>query len=910
LRASQASRSKCDLIGRDAELAELAGHVESGTALITVVGPAGVGKTALVRQLTTPSASGREFLSQSAEPGASTSLLCDVSEATTLATFLSTLAKALGVPFGSERDLTRLGAALAARQLVVLDNFEHLVELARATLERWLLAAPELTLIVTSRQRLGLDQEQVLELRPLKLPQSDADILGSDAVTLWLLRARAVDPSYQPTDLQTIRSLAHELDGLPLAIELAAARCGVLSPPALLERIRSHRFVVLRKGTRGADTRHRALKAALDVSWNLLDDDERSALEQCSVFRGGFSLEAAEAVLRLDAGARPILDVLQGLHDKFLVATRDPEDDLGDRRFVLALSVRAYAEEKLRDGPSRAAARRRHAQAHCALAEQLGEAMAGAGSVAAHRRLAAERENFLAAIAFCAGPSDAETAAETDAETNLRFFVALEEHLTFQGLLVAELPSIERTAEQLESAPPDRLARALILRGAVRLAAGNIAGGEQDGKRALELARASVRELEPRAASVVANAAIRQGRANDAAAAMELALKAAEREGDPRVLARALAGQASVARTRGSSREALALLDRALLLLHESDCMRWRLIPQRLFSLLDEGELELVRMECARVLAAQSDPFAAFIRAEVLIVLTDAELELGATERALDLGQQALSFAHANGDAWRAAWARTYVTAAMRELGRGREASELLDEAIEGLARHGEPVFAQAFTAVAGALDADSGRIESARRRLESATQALATRGGIWRTMTDVCTGHLDWACAKISANEGRNEEAEQLRASARRRLEAALGARDHRLRWAVRVLDRTVRGAAVRLREDAPVLRLEREGRWIEPPTGARLACDRRPVLRRLVLALANARVTSPGRPVPWSELVAHGWPGEKILQDAARNRLYMMISRIREVGVGRALRAEGDGYLLGPEVRVELVD
>jgi hypothetical protein len=79
---------------------------------------------------------------------------------------------------------------------------------------------------------------------------------------------------------------------------------------------------------------------------------------------------------------------------------------------------------------------------------------------------------------------------------------------------------------------------------------------------------------------------------------------------------------------------------------------------------------------------------------------------------------------------------------------------------------------------------------------------------------------------------------------------------------------------------------------------------------LRRLVLALANARVTSPGRPVPWSELVAHGWPGEKILQDAARNRLYMMISRIREVGVGRALRAEGDGYLLGPEVRVELVD
>jgi predicted ATPase len=325
-------------VGRSAELAELARRFEEGSRVVTLLGPGGTGKTRLATRYA------RAWLGD--YPGGA--WFCELAEARSQEGLLAAVAHALDVPLTREEPVAQLGRAIEGRGacLVILDNFEQAVEHADATLGRWLELAPEACFVVTSRERLQLRGEDAMEVEPLSV--------DAEAVELFELRARAQGRGFQlgEENEPAVRELVRLLDGLPLAIELAAARTRVLSPQALLGRM-ADRFAVL-AGARGARQRQATLRAAIDWSWELLAPYEQAALAQASVFAGGFTLQGAEAVLDLSAypEAPWVLDVVQALTDKSLLRTWTPERSaprhaIDEPYFGMYLSIHEYAGEKL-----------------------------------------------------------------------------------------------------------------------------------------------------------------------------------------------------------------------------------------------------------------------------------------------------------------------------------------------------------------------------------------------------------------------------------------------------------------------------------------------------------------------------------------------------------------------------------
>jgi predicted ATPase/class 3 adenylate cyclase len=328
--ASQAGHSlpaeRDAFVGRSDSLAELARRMRGESRLISVLGIGGTGKTRLVTRF--------GWSALDAFPGGV--WFCDLSEARTLDGVLHAVAQGLSVPLGSDDPVTRIGNAIAGHRqcLVILDNFEQVARYAEETLGRWLNRASIARFLVTTREVLGLPGEQILALGPLQ-PQ--------EARALFVNRAEAAKPGFvlSAEDEAAIGPLVKLLEGLPLAIELAAARVRVMPPRTLLQRM-SDRFRLL-SSTGGRLDRQATLRAVFDWSWDLLSLPEKAALAQLSVFEGGFTLEAAEAVLQLDTydDAPWAIDVLQSLVQKSLVR------QVTDERFDLLVSVQEYGAEHL-----------------------------------------------------------------------------------------------------------------------------------------------------------------------------------------------------------------------------------------------------------------------------------------------------------------------------------------------------------------------------------------------------------------------------------------------------------------------------------------------------------------------------------------------------------------------------------
>jgi predicted ATPase/class 3 adenylate cyclase/Tfp pilus assembly protein PilF len=377
-------------IGRSDALSELSRRIQSGTRMVSVLGIGGSGKTRLATRY------GRSWLGEF--PGGV--WFCDLVSARSLDGIASAVAQGLGIQLGRDDPMVQIGNAIAGRGacLVILDNFEQVARHAPQTLGHWLARAEQARFVVTTREVLGLAGEVVLALPPLP---------PAEGAALFAQRAQAAKPDFQPTaeDEATIALLVALLDGLPLAIELAAARVRVMPLRTLLARM-GERFKLLASKS-GRIDRQSTLRAAFDWSWDLLTQSERSALAQLSVFEGGFSLEAAEGVLALSDGDDTpwAVDVVQSLVDKSFVRPR------GDARFDLLVSVQVYAAEHLQNeghyagsGPhARAAAELRHVAWFAA----LGPIRAAAGRcadlenlVAACRRAVALGNGDLAAGAL------------------------------------------------------------------------------------------------------------------------------------------------------------------------------------------------------------------------------------------------------------------------------------------------------------------------------------------------------------------------------------------------------------------------------------------------------------------------------------------------------------------------------
>jgi len=318
-------------IGRQPALASLAAKFRQDHGrLVSVVGVGGTGKTRLAL---------RHAWTQLGEY-AGGAWFCDLSQARDIDGLLLAVSQGLGVPLGRVDPTEQLGAALAGRAhcLVLLDNCEQVAREVGDTLGHWLERAPQVHFVATSREALGIAGEQVLMLEPMSRPEG---------VALFCLRSTAAGEKVPPSD-PDVDKLVRLLDGLPLAIELAAARVRVMSVRQLLGRM-SERLNLL-SASRGRIDRQATLRAAFDWSWDLLSSAERIALAQLSVFEGRITLRAAEAALDLSVADAPlsVTDALQSLAEKSLLLHRS------DDTFAMLASVQAYADEQLRVAKRRA----------------------------------------------------------------------------------------------------------------------------------------------------------------------------------------------------------------------------------------------------------------------------------------------------------------------------------------------------------------------------------------------------------------------------------------------------------------------------------------------------------------------------------------------------------------------------
>jgi predicted ATPase/class 3 adenylate cyclase len=393
-------------IGREGEIAEVRALLDR-TRLLTLTGPGGAGKSRLALQLAAE-------LLLDFKDGA---CFADLSSVTDPALVPSVLAKALEVREVAGRAILEAVQEHLRDQelLLVVDNFEQVAE-AAPLLEQLLVAAPKLKLLVTSRAVLSLRGEQAYVVPPLDLPDPrrlpDAAALGRfEAVRLFTERARAAAPEFRVTE-QNARAVAEitaRLDGLPLAIELAATRIKVLTPEQMLPRLQQ-RLSILTSGARTLPDRQRTLRNTIAWSYDLLDAAERRLFARLSVFAGGWTLTAAEAVCDpVGLGLDP-LEGVTSLVDQSLVRRTEPAD--GDPRFAMLETIREFGWERLAAGGDREPIRRRHARYFLDLAVQAEPHLTGEDQGEWLDRCEQEHANLRAALRWAIEAGEADRAQQ------------------------------------------------------------------------------------------------------------------------------------------------------------------------------------------------------------------------------------------------------------------------------------------------------------------------------------------------------------------------------------------------------------------------------------------------------------------------------------------------------------------
>ncbi|MBF6172215.1 LuxR C-terminal-related transcriptional regulator [Nocardia blacklockiae] len=370
-------------VGRRDELAA-ARRLLSSTRVLTLAGPGGVGKTRLARQI--GRATARAF-----PDGVWLVELADLRdpELVTLA-----VADALRLRDDTAAPLPRLIEVLAdKRLLLVLDNCEHLIEACAELVERLVAGTEQLRVLATSRELLGIAGEQALPVMPL--PAADPD---SDALRLLVQRAIAANPGFAatPAETATLAAVCRRLDGIPLALELAALRLRMFTPRQVLDRL-DDTMELLTAGPRTAPRRQRTIEGAIGWSYDLCTPAEQALWQQLSVFAGGFDLDAAQAVCELPAGAPALVDALTGLIDKSVLT---PRYDGTVARYSMLEPIRQFGHDRLLEHGGDRAARTRHRDHFRALALRGQHAYWTGDDLDWFRELLREHANLRAALRF------------------------------------------------------------------------------------------------------------------------------------------------------------------------------------------------------------------------------------------------------------------------------------------------------------------------------------------------------------------------------------------------------------------------------------------------------------------------------------------------------------------------------
>jgi predicted ATPase/class 3 adenylate cyclase len=544
------------LIGREQQVTEGVVLVRrEGIRLVTLTGAGGTGKTRLALQVAAE-------LVADFEDGV---FFVDLAAIIDPHLFIATVAQTLSVREQPGQSLSEtLKDYLRGKHLLlVLDNFEQLVD-AGPAVSTLLAAAPNLNALVTSRAPLHLSGEHEYPVPPLTVPDlGEAEppeiLAANEAVQLFLARAQAVKPEFELTseNASAVAEICARLDGLPLAIELGAARVRILSPQALLGRL-SERLALLTGGTRDAPARQRTLRDTIEWSYGLLGASEQRLFARLSVFLGGRTVEAAEAVCdpaaELDAA---VFDAAASLVEKSLL--RQEEGPAGEPRFLMLETIRDYALERLEESGEGELLRDRHAHYFVALAEEAEPEILGANQVVWLERLEAERGNFRAALGWLLERREAERA--------LRLIGSLRRAWVARGYLSETRKWLEAGFEQSAAVQPQVEAKALYALGRVALVQGDydqaITWLDKSARLFRELGEAEGLVFSLADLGFIATA---QGRHEDAERFAAESLAEAEVAGSERTIAAALHSLACTKLDAGEYGEARTLFQQSLAL--------------------------------------------------------------------------------------------------------------------------------------------------------------------------------------------------------------------------------------------------------------------------------------------------------------------------------------------------------
>ena len=668
------------LIGRERELEQIA-HVLLGhdVHVVTLIGPGGTGKTRLaieVASLQRDRFSGGVYfvdLASLSDPDLVPKAIADVVE--------------VPVPPG-ESIVKVLADHLRDKQLLlVLDNFEQVTD-AAASIAEILSATERVKVLATSRQPLRISGEHEFPVAPLQLPDPQADVAPTSlaanaAVALFVDRARAVDPEFELTEgnAVAVAEICIALDGLPLAIELVAARTNVLTPAAMLDRLGGH-LQLVSGGARDLPARHQALRSTIDWSYDMLSPAEQALFKQLGVFVDGASIDAVETVcLDEDERSQAALDGIGSLRDKSLVRRDDGAG--GQPRFAMLQTIREYAVERLRADGELAEVRERHARYYADLAEEAEPNLVNADQAAWFEQLDHEVGNLRAVLQWSRDGGQV--------EFGLRVVGALPRFWSMRGLTDPSRWLSETLTRDAAVAPSVR-AKALYAEGYAALDHGELARAETR----FAASAAAYRELdEPHgtAASLaqLAFLLISRGELERAVDLAEESATIARRVGDANIESVALGTLAEAAARSRDYKRASELYERSL-------ALRQKLGDRRNIAnaLLNLGRIALVS---------------------------------GEEERAQALLEQGLATAREIADSWSLSVGLASLGRLALARGRHAEASDLLGQALKLAAeRGGKRLAVECLTALA-----DAARSTAPQRsaRLFGAAEALRRDTGL-----------------------------------------------------------------------------------------------------------------------------------------------------------------------------------
>lgn len=859
-------------IGRKAALLALRKMLTEGARLVTVLGPAGIGKTRLSMRYAD--------LHASAYPGGV--FFCDVSAAKTAEAVCAVVASTLHVTLpsraGDAERAEQLGHVLDARgtMLLVLDNFEQAVPAAPSTVGVWTTLARRAHVLVTSRVQLRVLGEACFWLESLD---------EADAVQLFVDRARLVRSGYEPAaDTKAVTDLVKKLDGNALAIELAAARIGMLSPPQLLARL-SKRFDVLAGGARDATKRQASMRAALDQSWELLSDASRRVLAQAALFRGGFTFEAAEAVIRAK-GTESLMEALEDLRQSSLLYTYA---DGSDMRFAMYESIRDYAAEKLSDMDKRDEAARRFAEHFVQKATPL------------------DLDNLIQAQAIAIDLGDA----------TLALRAALASGPLLAGRAQSEVELLERALAQKGGDAEARLSARVAL-GVAHRKRGALAVAEEELKKTLDDVRAAkAKTVEGRALLALGAVHRMAGQMDKALGELEEALAVAKQAGDVRLEAHVLGDMAHAHHIRrDESGKTMVLAERARALHQEAGSRRDEADMCGLLAALHQarGEAHQARSRYEQALELLSGGGDLGVLGMVHTNLGTLHQELGNLDAALNHQEEALRLCVAAGGRRLEGGVLGNRASVLFEMGRLDEARDGFDRAVRVLQDVGDVVHESFFQAQLAAVIATQGAVDEAAglyARAEKRFESSGHTSESWKLALRLQRCHIDLARARQAEGEGVIELASKLRDEVRDVIASLPTETTDDVRVAARMLTRVL-DAPPKQPEPKPIvgaLTVSEDASNVWLPTTARVSLEKRKPVRLLLLRLIQEHAKKPGSPLTVDDLLAAGWPGERVIRDAGASRVYVALGTLRKLGLRDVILSREGGYLLDPQVKIVVV-